>query len=83
MGHSQVRGCSDKLSDLLGSSYNIVRIKKSNVNIKEITNSINLKDEKLTKKVAVIICGGTRDIARNEANDVLRTLSEFDLPSLL
>jgi hypothetical protein len=31
----------------------------------------------------VIICGGTRDIAKNEANDVLRTLSVFDLPRLL
>jgi len=83
LGGSSVRGCSDKLSHLLGSLYNIFWITKPNANIKEITQSINLKDENLTKKDAVIICGGTRDIAKNEANDVLRTLSVFDLPRLL
>jgi archaellum biogenesis ATPase FlaH len=45
--------------------------------MKEITNSINLKDENLTKKDVVIICSGTRDVAKTEANDVLRILSEF------
>ena len=45
LGDSQVRGCSDKLSDMLGSSYNIFGITKPNANRKEITNSINLKDE--------------------------------------
>jgi len=72
-----VCGCSGKLSDILGSSYNIFGITKPNVNIKEITNSINLKTENLTKKDVVIICSGTRDVAKNEANDGLRTLSEF------
>jgi len=47
------------------------------VNKKEITNSINLKNENLTKKDVVIICGGSRDVAKNEANDGLRMLSEF------
>jgi len=70
-------GCSGKLSDILGISYNIFRITKPNVNIKEITNSINLKDENLTKKDFVIICSGTRDVAKNEVNNGLRILSEF------
>ena len=70
-------GCSGKLSDILGSSYNIFGNTKPNENIKEITNSINLKTENLTKKEIVVICSGTRDVDKNEANDGLRTLSEF------
>ena len=77
MGAGQVHGCCGKLSDILGSLYNIFGITKPDVNIKEITNSINLKDENLTKKDVVIICSGTRDVAKNEANDGLRILSEF------
>jgi hypothetical protein len=42
-----------------------------------ITNAFNLKDENLTKKDVVIIFGGTRDVAKNETKDGLRTLSEF------
>ena len=45
LGDSQVRGCSDKLSDILGSSYNIFGITNHKANRKKITNSINLKDE--------------------------------------
>ena len=37
----------------------------------------DLKDENVTKKDVVIICGGTRDVAKNEAKDGLRILSEF------
>jgi len=77
-----VRSCSGKLLDILGISYNIFRNMKPNMNIKEITNSINLKDENLTKKDAVIICGGTRDVVMNEANDGLRIVSEFAKLSL-
>jgi hypothetical protein len=47
------------------------------VNIKAITNSIKLENENLTKKDVVSICGGTRDVAKNEAKDGLQTLSEF------
>ena len=73
-----MRVFSDKLSDIQGSSCNISGITKPNVNIKAFTNSINLKDEKLTKKKdVVIICDGTRDVAKNEAKDRLRILSEF------
>jgi hypothetical protein len=45
--------------------------------MKAVTDSINLKDEKLTRKDVVIICGGTRDIAKNEANAGLRYISQF------
>ena len=50
MGDSQVRGCSNKLSDILGSSCNTFGVTKPNVNLRAITNSINLKDENLKKR---------------------------------
>jgi len=73
IGDSQVRVCSDKLPDRLGSSCNTFGVTKPNASLRAVTNSINLKDENLTNKDVVIIWGGTRD----EAKDGLRTLSEF------
>ena len=77
LGDSQVWGCSEKLSDILGSSCNIIGITNPKVNIRAITDSINLKDENLTKKDVVIICSGTWDVAKNEAKHGLKILSEF------
>jgi len=51
LGDSQVQGCSDKLSDILRSSCNIFGVTKPNANIRAITNSINLKNENLTKRM--------------------------------
>jgi predicted aconitase len=45
--------------------------------VKAVTDSINLKAEKLTMKDEVIVCGGTRYIAKNEANTGLRYISQF------
>jgi len=45
--------------------------------VKVVTDSINLKTEQLTKKVVVILCGGTRVISKNEANIGLRHISQF------
>jgi hypothetical protein len=50
LGDSQVWGFSEKLSDILGSSCNIIGITTPNANIRAITNSTNPKDENLTKK---------------------------------
>jgi hypothetical protein len=36
-----------------------------------------LKAEKLSKRDVVIICGGTRDAAKNETKDGLRSVSKF------
>jgi len=77
LGDSHIRGCSEKLADLLGKSYSVIGVAKPNAHVRAITNSINLKTEKLTKKDIVILCGGTRDIAKNEANIGLRHISQF------
>jgi hypothetical protein len=52
-------------------------ITKPNANMKAVTNSINLKAEKLSRRDVVILCGGTRDIAKNETNNGLRYASQF------
>jgi hypothetical protein len=77
LGDSHIRGCSEKLADLLGYSYSLIGITKPNANVKAVTDSFNLKAEKLTRKDVVIICGGNRDIAKNEANIGLRYISQF------
>ena len=58
IGDSQVRVCSDKLSDRLGSSCNTFGVTKPNANLRAITNSINLKVENLTKKKRCSDCLG-------------------------
>jgi len=50
LGDSYICGCSEKLADLLGNSYSVTGITKPNANLSAITDSINLKAEKLTKK---------------------------------
>jgi len=77
LGDSHIRGCSEKLADLLGNSYNVIGITKPNANVKAVTDSINLKTEQLTKKDVVILCGGTRDISKYEANIGLQHISQF------
>jgi len=77
LGDSHIHGCSDKMADLLGNSNSVIGITKPNANLSAITDSINLKKEKLTSKDVVILCGGTRDIATNEANIGLRHTSQF------
>jgi len=61
----------------LENSYSVIGITKPNANLSAITDLINLKTEKLMSKDAVILCGGTRDIATNEANIGLRHISQF------
>ena len=45
--------------------------------MKAIIDSANLKAEKLTKKAVVILCGGTRDTAKNETNTGLSIISQY------
>jgi hypothetical protein len=77
LGDSHIRGCSEILGDLLGTSFSVIRITKPNYNMKAVINSINFKAEKLSRRDVVILCGGTRDIAKNETNNGLRYASQF------
>ena len=77
MGDSKIHGCAEKLASILGSAYKVVGITKPNTNLRAIINSYKQLAENLTKKDVMIICGCTRDVARNEAKEGLRTISEF------
>jgi hypothetical protein len=74
---SHVRGCSEKLADLLGNLFSVIGFTKPNANLSAVTDSLNLKAQKLMEKDVVIICGGTRDVAKNEANMGIRHIAQF------
>jgi hypothetical protein len=61
-----VRECSDKLANLLGSSYSVTGISKPNADLKAVTSSINIRSGEFNKEDLIIVCGGMVDIARNE-----------------
>ena len=65
------------MADLLGNSDSVTGDTKPNATVKAITDSSNLKAEKLTKKYIVILSSGTRDIAKNKANTSLSIISQF------
>jgi hypothetical protein len=63
--------------------YSVIGITKPNANLSVITDAVNLKAEKLIKKDIVIVCGGTRDITKNEANVGLRFLNLLSVQQTL
>ena len=74
---SHMRGCADKIADLLGNTYSVTSIIKPNARLSAITSSLKREIESLTQKDFVIICGGTNDVARNETTLGLRNLAKF------
>jgi hypothetical protein len=54
IGYSHVRGCSDKLVNLLGSSYSGTGISKPNADLKASTLSINIRSGELNKKDLIV-----------------------------
>jgi hypothetical protein len=77
IGDSHVRGCSEKLVNSLGKDFRVIGITKPNANVSAILNSMNLKDDKLSKSDVVIFCSSSRDIAKNESSLGLRLISNF------
>jgi len=50
LGDNHIRGCSEKLSNLLGNSFSVIGYTKTNANVNDIVNSTVLKSEQLSKK---------------------------------
>ena len=50
LGDNHIRGCSEKLSNLLGNSFSVIGYTKPNANVNDIVNSTVLKSEQLSKK---------------------------------
>jgi hypothetical protein len=80
LGDSHVRGCSERLADILGSGFTVTGISKPNANMSAIGDFRYLRTEKLSKS-DVIVCGGTRDVAKNESKEVLKKKSRSLLDS--
>jgi len=57
--HCHIKGCAEKITDLLDKSHSLTEITKPNADLETITLSINLETEKLTREDITTICGGT------------------------
>jgi hypothetical protein len=73
LGDSHVRGCSEKWRSILGNAYSIIGISKPNAKIAAVIDYEYLKAENLTEK-DVVICGGTKYVAKNETKEGLRSI---------
>jgi len=77
IGHSHIKRCSEKISNLLNESYNVTGVTKSNANLEAITLPIDVNVDSCTKDDVLILSGGSMDVARNETNNGLRHLTHF------
>jgi hypothetical protein len=77
LGDSHTRGCSGKLTSIPGRGFTVIGISNPNANVSAIMDYKYLKTEKLSKNDVLIICGGARDVARNESEERLRKILEF------
>jgi hypothetical protein len=71
------RGCSEKISTLLGDLYSVIGITKPNTNLKAIILPSNFQTEKYSMSDVIVICGGTMDVGRNETKTCLWHLTHF------
>jgi hypothetical protein len=62
IGDSHIRGCSEKISNLLGDLYSVTGITKPHANLKVITSPSNFQTEKYSVSDVVVICGGNMDV---------------------
>jgi hypothetical protein len=77
LGNSHMRGLSDRLSSLLGNSFDVTGIVKPNADLEVITSTALPDIKKLTKKDVVVLCGGALNIAKNDSKKGLRYLTHF------
>jgi hypothetical protein len=77
LGDSHTRGLAERIGCSLGNSFKVIGITKPNADINRITSPRHYSPASVTKHDAIIFCGGTRDISRNESNSGLRSLKEF------
>ena len=74
---SHIESCSEKISNLLGDSYNMTGITKPNANLEAITSPTDFNVDGYTKNDVLILSGGTVDIARNEINNGIRHVTHI------
>jgi hypothetical protein len=62
---------------MLGNSFNVFSLVKPNSDLEKITVTAQSDINKLTKNDVVVVCGGSLNIARNDAKNGLRCLTHF------
>ena len=77
LGDSHTRGLAERIGCSLGNSFSVIGITKPNADIKRITSPRHFTPANLTQHDKIILCGGTRDISRNESKSGLCSLKEF------
>jgi len=77
LGDSHARGYASEVQHNLDHTFEIEGTVKLGVNLEGIVASSTVITTNLTKKDAVIICGGTRDIGRNESKKAPQQIRNF------
>jgi hypothetical protein len=77
IGDSHVGGYTERLSDNLGHSFNITSYVKLNNDLDIITNTEQSQSKNMTKNDVVILCGGAKNIGKNETHKGLHCISQF------
>ena len=76
-GDSQARGHAKRLREQLGNSFSITGFVKPKADSDNITNSAKAEKENMMENDAVTLCGGMKNIGKNEASKGLRCISQF------
>jgi hypothetical protein len=63
----QIRGLPEKVSCGVDDALSVIGIYKPNADIVGITSSLQLLPDNLTKQDLIIVCGGIKDISKNES----------------
>jgi hypothetical protein len=77
VGDSHARGCAAKLTENLGEAFEVTGFVKPGTSLEVITTMESEGISKLTKKDAVVIWGGSHDIAKNAAKTGLKHMVKF------
>ena len=77
IGDSHVRGYVEILSDNLGHSFNITGYVKLNADSDIIMTTVKSESKNMTKIDVIILCGGTKNIGKNEKNKGLCCISQI------
>jgi len=75
LGDSHARGCASEVQHHLDNTFEIQGTVKPGANLDGIVTPLTTSH--LTKKDIVVLCGGTREIGRNESKKALQQIRNF------
>jgi len=65
IGDSHIKGCSEKVCNLLNDTFNVTGFTKPNATMEAITSPLYFKTQNYTMNV-VVLCGGSKDGGKNK-----------------